>query len=167
MAAGLPKGRCSPANSGTKVAVLLGVNMRGSFPLLSALQIVVLHHSYPWLEVDVGKIMCPLFCCLKYGNPTIIFYFSDAQSRRRRCGLEFPLSTFCVIQSTLPLLRLCSKYIVLQLRLLDVFRLITVIKPVCCRHWVQYTYRLWYTTILLGFYASQLLRNSPSTKGWW
>ena len=33
----LPKGRSSTANSGTKVAVLLGMNRCGSFPLLSAL----------------------------------------------------------------------------------------------------------------------------------
>ena len=32
----LTKGRCSAANSGTKVAVVLGMNRYGSFPLLSA-----------------------------------------------------------------------------------------------------------------------------------
>ena len=32
----LPKGRSSTTNSGTKVAVLLGINRCGSFPLLSA-----------------------------------------------------------------------------------------------------------------------------------
>ena len=61
MVAVLPKGRSSTANSGTKVAVLLGLNRCGSFSLLSALQIVgvlkITPHSYPWLEVDIGKIM--------------------------------------------------------------------------------------------------------------
>ena len=70
MAAVLPKGRSSTANSGTKVAVLLGMNRCGSFSLLFALQIVgvleITLHSYPWLEVDIGKIMCPLFCSSKY-----------------------------------------------------------------------------------------------------
>ena len=75
MAAVLPRGRSSTANSGTKVVVLLVMNSCGSFPLLSALQIVgvlkITPHSYPWLEADIGKIMCPLFCFSKYGNPTV------------------------------------------------------------------------------------------------
>ena len=45
----LPKGRSSTTNSGTKVA-----SRCGSFPLLSALQIVgilkITPHSYPWLR---------------------------------------------------------------------------------------------------------------------
>ena len=43
-AAILPKGRSSIANSGTYVAVLLGMNRCGSFPLLSA------HHSLQHLN---------------------------------------------------------------------------------------------------------------------
>ena len=45
----------------------------GSFPLLSALQIVgvlkITPYSYPWLEVDIGKIMCPLFLLFKIWKP--------------------------------------------------------------------------------------------------
>ena len=71
MAAVLPKGRSSTANSGTQVASLCGI-----FPLLSALQIVgvlkITPHSYPWLEVDIGKIMCPLHRFSKYGNPILV-----------------------------------------------------------------------------------------------
>ena len=75
-AAVLPKDRSSIAHLGTKVAVLKGMNRYSSFPLLSTLQIVgllkITPHSYPWLEVDIGKIMCPLFCSSKYGNPTFM-----------------------------------------------------------------------------------------------
>ena len=81
MAAVLYKGRSSTTNSGTKVAVLLGMNRCGSFSLLSALQIVgvlkITLHSYPWLEVDIGKIMCPLFCSWKYGNPPLAWLLAQ------------------------------------------------------------------------------------------
>ena len=73
MATVLPKGRSSTANSGTKVAILLGMNRCGSFSLLAALQIVgvlkITPHSYPWLEVDIGKMMCPLFSLFKIWQP--------------------------------------------------------------------------------------------------
>ena len=89
MAAVLPKGRSSTANSGAKVAVLPGMNRCGSFPLLSALQIVrvlkITPHSYPWLEVDIGKIMCPLFCASKYGNPTFTWLTPPGPYRATTC----------------------------------------------------------------------------------
>ena len=57
-------------------AVLLGMNKCGGFSLLSALQIVgvlkIAPLSCPWLEVDIGKIMCPLFCSSKYGYPMCV-----------------------------------------------------------------------------------------------
>ena len=53
------------ANSGTKASVLPGMNRCGSFSFLCALQIVgllkITPHSYPWLEVDIGKIMSSFF----------------------------------------------------------------------------------------------------------
>ena len=73
--------------------------------------------------------------------------------------VEFPISTFSVLQS--PSLRLCSGINCIAVTAYW-FRLTTAIEyPVYCRHWLQYT------TILFWFYASQLLRNSPATKGWW
>ena len=89
MAAVLPKDRSSTANSGTKVA-----SSCGSFPLLSALQIVgilkITPHSYPWLEVDIGKIMCSLFRFSKCGNSNY--------SKSSRKLTEFIKITYCIVK---------------------------------------------------------------------
>ena len=61
-------------------------NRCGSFSLLSTLQIVgvlkIMPHSYPWLEVDIGKIVCPLFCSSKYGNPRLSYTVVGLNLRR-------------------------------------------------------------------------------------
>ena len=87
----LPKDRSSTANSGTKV-----VSRCGSFLLVSALRTVgilkITPHSYPWLEVDIGKIMCPLFRFSKYGNPkltllsSVLIYFHHCSLRQAYCA---------------------------------------------------------------------------------
>ena len=86
MAAVLPKGRSSTANSGTKVVVLLRMNRCDGFPLISTLQRVwvlkITPHSYPWLEVDIGKIIVLFFALQNMATLVHTSYHEDEQKQQ-------------------------------------------------------------------------------------